>query len=108
YQSGTGFADLVLMPRKNTTTPAIIVELKYNDTTDTAIDQIHQRNYPLKVAEYTSDILLVAISYDRKTKEHQCEIERWRIGENCLSVDTAKRPEKKPIKTNKNKKSNLG
>ncbi len=83
YQSGTGFADLVLMPRKNTTTPAIIVELKYNDTTDTAIDQIHQRNYPQKVAEYTGDILLVAISYDKKTKEHQCKIERWRIGENC-------------------------
>ena len=78
YQSGTGFADLVLMPRKNVTTPAIIVELKYNDTTGTAIDQIHRRNYPKKVAEYTGDILLVAVSYDRKTKEHQCEIERWR------------------------------
>jgi hypothetical protein len=60
YQSGTGFADLVLMPRKNTTTPAIIVELKYNDTTDTGIDQIHRRNYTKKVAEYTGDILLVA------------------------------------------------
>ena len=78
YQSGTGFADLVLMPRKNVTTPAIIVELKYNDTTGTAIDQIHRCNYPKKVAEYTGDILLVAVSYDRKTKEHQCEIERWR------------------------------
>ena len=79
YQSGTGFADLVLMPRKNTCTPAIIVELKYNDTTDTAIDQIRQRNYPTKVAEYTGDILLVAISFDKKTKEHQCWIERVKI-----------------------------
>ena len=76
YQSGTGFADLVLMPRKNTSTPAIIVELKYNDTTDTAIDQIHNRQYPDKVAEYTGNILLVGISYDKKTKEHQCKIER--------------------------------
>ena len=76
YQSGTGFADLVLMPRKNTSTPAIIVELKYNDTTDTAIDQIHDRQYPAKIAEYTGDILLVGISYDKKTKEHQCKIER--------------------------------
>ena len=82
YQSGTGFADLVLMPRKNVTTPAIIVELKYNSTTDTAIDQIHRNNYPKKVAEYTGDILLVAVSYDRKTKEHQCAIERWSVGEN--------------------------
>ncbi|MBR6320318.1 MAG: hypothetical protein IKR50_07765 [Prevotella sp.] len=67
---------------KNVSTPAIIVELKYNDTTDTAIDQIHRRNYPKKVAEYTGDILLVAVSYDRKTKEHHCEIERWSSGEN--------------------------
>ena len=79
YQTDTGFADLVLMPRKNTSTPAIIVELKYNDTTNTAIDQIYQRNYPAKVAEYTGDILLVAISYDKKTKEHQCRIERLKI-----------------------------
>ena len=77
FQTGRGFADLVLIPRKNTSTPAIIVELKYNDTTDTAIGQIHSRRYPDKVAEYTGDILLVGISYDRKTKEHQCLIETW-------------------------------
>ena len=86
YQTGTGFAErlrvgeqssgiLVLMPRKNTSTPAIIIELKYNDTTGTAIDQIHNRQYPEKVREYTGDILLVGISYDKKTKEHQCRIE---------------------------------
>jgi RecB family endonuclease NucS len=76
FQTGLGFADLVMMPRKNTTTPAIIVELKYDDTVDTAIDQIHRRQYPAKVAEYTGDIVLVAISYDRKTKEHRCRIEK--------------------------------
>ncbi len=53
------------------------MELKYNDTAGTAIDQIHQRQYPQKVAEYTGDLLLVAVSYDRKTKEHQCQIETW-------------------------------
>jgi RecB family endonuclease NucS len=77
YQTGTGFADLVMIPRKNVAKPAIIVELKYNDTTGTAIDQIHRRQYPQKVAEYTGDMLLVAISYDKKTKEHQCQIEHW-------------------------------
>ena len=77
YQTGRGFADLVMIPRKNTTTPAIIVELKYDDTTGTALDQIHNRHYPDKVAEYTGDILLVAVNYDRKTKEHRCEIETW-------------------------------
>ena len=77
YQTGTGFADLVLMPRKNVSTPAIIVELKYNDTTDTAIDQIHRQQYSKKVSEYTGDILLVGISFDRKTKVHDCRIETW-------------------------------
>ena len=77
YQTGTGFADLVLMPRKNVSTPAIIVELKYNDTTDTAIDQIHRQQYSKKVSEYTGNILLVAISFDRKTKVHDCRIETW-------------------------------
>ena len=79
YQTGKGFADLVMIPRKNVSTPAIIVELKYNDTVDTALDQIHNRRYPDKVAEYTGDILLVGISYDRKTKEHRCEIEQTAI-----------------------------
>ena len=81
FQTGKGFADLVLIPRKNVSTPAIIVELKYNDTTDTAIDQIHNRHYPDKVAEYTGNILLVGISYDKKTKDHQCKIERLKMDE---------------------------
>ena len=77
FQTGKGFADLVLIPRKNVAKPAIIVELKYGDTTSTVIDQIHQRQYPAKVSEYSGDMLLVAISYDKQTKEHQCQIETW-------------------------------
>ena len=48
---------------------------KYSGTTGTALDQIHDRHYPDKVAEFTGEILLVAVTYDRKTKEHRCEIE---------------------------------
>ena len=79
YQTGRGFADLVLIPRKNVESPAIIVELKYVGTTGTALDQIRDRHYPDKVAEYTGDILLVAVTYDRKTKEHRCEIEAMNL-----------------------------
>jgi len=75
FQTGKGFADLVLLPRKNVSTPAIIVELKYNGTTDTAIDQIHKRQYPEKVAEYSGKIVIVGISYDKKSKKHHCLIE---------------------------------
>lgn len=42
----------------------------------TAIDQIHQKNYPQKVADYTGEILLVGINYDKETKLHSCKIEK--------------------------------
>ncbi len=77
YQSGTGFADLVLMPRKNTCKPAIIVELKYGHSAEEAIVQIKDRHYTDKVAEYTGDMLLVGINCNRETKEHSCQIEKW-------------------------------
>ena len=77
YQIGDGYADLVLIPRKNVAKPAVIIELKYAHTTDTAIAQIKQKHYPEKIQEYTGDILLVGISYDRETKQHACQIERY-------------------------------
>ena len=75
YQTGKGYADLVLMPRKNVQKPAIIVELKYGHSPEEAIAQIKERRYQDKVKEYTGDILLVGISYDKKAKTHQCRIE---------------------------------
>ncbi len=75
YASGKGFADLVMIPRKNVSKPALVIELKYNTAVDTAIDQIHNKNYPEKIKEYADNLLLVGISYDRKTKEHICMIE---------------------------------
>lgn len=71
-----GFADLVMMPRKHVSTPAIILELKYDKNADAAIDQILRKQYPAKVAEYTGELLLVGINYDKKEKTHQCHIER--------------------------------
>ena len=74
--SGKGFADIVLIPRKNVDSPAIIIELKVDKDADAAIDQIRRKEYPAKVAEYTGKLLLVGISYDRETKQHSCRIER--------------------------------
>ena len=76
YASGKGFADIVLIPRKNVDSPAIILELKVNKDADSAIDQIRRKQYPAKVQEYSGDILLVGINYDRNTKQHSCQIER--------------------------------
>ena len=74
YASGKGFADLVMMPRKNVSSPAIIVELKYNQDADTAISQILRKEYPAKVADYSGEMLLVGINYDKERKTHQCQI----------------------------------
>ena len=79
YPAGEGYADLVLIPRKNVSSPAIVIELKYDKSTQAAISQIKARNYPKTVADYTGDILLVGINYDKKTKQHECQIERWSI-----------------------------
>lgn len=74
--SGKGFADLVLIPRKNVDSPAIVLELKVDKNADTAIDQIRRKEYPAKVLPYTDRLLLVGINYDRETKQHSCKIER--------------------------------
>ena len=74
FSSGKGFADIVLIPRKNVDSPAMVIELKYNKDTDSGIDQILRRQYPAKVAEYAGRLLLIAINYDKKTKTHTCEI----------------------------------
>ena len=77
YPTGSGYADLVLIPRKNVALPALVIELKYNKDAQAAIAQIKQKNYPAQVADYTGDILLVGINYDKETKTHSCQIERW-------------------------------
>ena len=76
YATGKGYADLVMIFRRNVSKPALVIELKFNQSTDTAIRQIKQKNYPAKLAEYTGDILLVGINYDKETKQHTCQIEQ--------------------------------
>ena len=75
--TGKGFADLVFIPRKHVDSPALIVELKYDKDADTAISQIKRKEYTGKVLEYTSNLLLVGINYDKKTKTHSCVIEKY-------------------------------
>jgi hypothetical protein len=77
--TGKGFADIVLIPRKNVTTPAIVVELKFNKDADAAIDQIKRKQYPVMVSQYADRLLLVGINYDRQTKTHTCRIEKYEI-----------------------------
>ncbi|MCI6561019.1 MAG: ATP-binding protein [Ruminococcus sp.] len=74
--AGKGFADLVFKPRKNCHSPALIVELKYDKSADTAIEQIKNKQYTECLRDYSGEILLVGINYDKESKNHSCKIEK--------------------------------
>ena len=74
--TGKGFADLVMIPRKNVDSPALVVELKYNKDADSAIDQIRRKQYPAKLEQYAGNLLLVGVNYDKECKTHSCRIGR--------------------------------
>lgn len=76
FPCGRGFADIVYLPlQTQPNRPVLVVELKWNKSAQTAIAQIKKKQYPESLREYSGDILLVGIDYDKKTKEHYCVIE---------------------------------
>ena len=81
--AGKGFADFVFIPRANAGfRPAMVVELKYNKSADTAIKQIKEKRYHGALSGYSDKILLVGISYDadgKDKKHHTCVIEEVMI-----------------------------
>lgn len=75
--SGKGFADLVFVPRKKSKKPAMVVELKWDKSACGAIRQIKDRQYTGALQDYKDRILLVGINYAKKTKKHECIIEKY-------------------------------
>ena len=73
---GEGYADLSFLPRKETDAPAMVVELKWNKSVRTALDQIRDREYGDSFKEYFGDVLLVGINYGKESKQHECVIEK--------------------------------
>ena len=82
-RSGTGYVDYIFFPYKKED-DGIIVELKVDDTADSAIRQIKGRQYAQsfqgKLGEEpkcTGRILAVGIAYNRKDpdKRHTCKVE---------------------------------
>lgn len=81
-KAGKGFVDFIFYPRTPGCT-GIILELNADHTPEEAIRQIKEKEYALKFAgklaelpEHNGHILAVGISYDRKTKEHSCMVEK--------------------------------
>ena len=75
--SGRGFADLVYIPKPEYLSiyPALLVELKWDKGANTAIKQIKERKYPDALSQYTGNIILVGVNYNKISKHHQCLIE---------------------------------
>ena len=80
--SGKGYADIVYLP-KQPDIPAMLVELKYDESANTAISQIHRQKYPDRLEHYKGNLILVGINYDKTVtnespsfKHHSCLIER--------------------------------
>lgn len=74
--AGKGFADVVYIPVHSGNT-AMIIELKRNDSTESAITQIREKQYFDCLSHYEGNLLFVGINYDEKAKTHSCEIERF-------------------------------
>lgn len=75
--AGKGFADIVYLPRKNCMDkPAMLVELKWDQSTEGALAQIRERQYVKALEEYKGNLLLIGINYDKSSKKHQCTIEK--------------------------------
>ena len=73
--AGKGFADVVFIPFVPDV-PAMIIELKRNGTTESALNQIKEKKYFSSLDNYSGEILLIAVNYDENTKKHECKIEK--------------------------------
>ena len=79
--AGEGFADIVYLPKKNSLYPALVIELKWNQSAQGAIDQIKRKKYPKSLEEYGGKILLIGTSYNRNDpageRHHSCVITEY-------------------------------
>jgi len=75
--AGNGFSDMVFLPKHDSMKPALVLELKWDKTAQGAINQIKNKKYVSALKEYRGDILLVGINYEKKSRKHQCKIEKF-------------------------------
>ena len=73
--TGKGFADMVFLPLPTTPFPAIVVELKYDKSADSAINQIKRKDYPKSLKGFSKKIVLCGINYNKSTSKHEVEME---------------------------------
>lgn len=77
--TGNGFADMVFLPKRISLNPALVLGLKWNKAVEGAISQIKSKRYVSALEGYKGNILLVGINYEKKSRKHQCRIEKIEI-----------------------------
>ena len=75
--AGKGFADIAAIPCVRADLPMLIIELKWNQDAQTAINQIRAKEYPKALEGRNGKMILVGINYNKSTKKHECKIEEW-------------------------------
>ena len=79
--AGVGYADMIYLPMRDSRLPALVIELKWNQTAKGAVEQIKDRCYPEVIRTYGGEILMVGINYDKEVsagrRRHTCVIEKW-------------------------------
>lgn len=77
--AGNGYADIVYLPKKSSSLPALIIELKWEKSAEGAITQIKNRHYPDALTDFNGEIMLVGINYNKNApdgqRKHTCIIE---------------------------------
>jgi hypothetical protein len=82
--TGKGYADVVYLPApRYAEKPALLIELKYGHSADTAMEQIRRQKYLARLEHYKGNLLLIGINYNRdlppehpEFKHHSCKIEK--------------------------------
>lgn len=71
------------IPKTDSDWPILLIELKWEETAEGAIEQILQKKYILPFESFGRPILLVGITYDKKKaageKKHVCKIIEYRL-----------------------------
>ncbi|MGN1189534.1 MAG: AAA family ATPase [Candidatus Ornithospirochaeta sp.] len=73
--TGKGYADVVMIPFVPDK-PALVIELKKDQSEGKAIAQIKKKHYHSGLERYVGNTLLVGVNYDSKTKKHTAVIEK--------------------------------
>ena len=78
--TGRGFADFVFIPKPEYKSdyPALVVELKWNKSAVSALQQIKDRKYPDSIQDYTGDICWLGLIISKKDKKHECVIKAYK------------------------------